>query len=119
MLTIGADGVGAAASMPDVLRTFGRSVQILQAGRTADTDYAAFFLARPIGTSTGTTWASPLVYAQNLTSEFVEYLLPMTFFGKIQGLTRVPFNTRIPRDTAAISFSVLCSSGVRRTMTFD
>jgi HK97 family phage major capsid protein/HK97 family phage prohead protease len=55
------------------------------------------------GTTTGTTWAAPLVYAQNLTSEFVEYLLPMTFLGKIQGLTRVPFNTRIPRDTAAIT----------------
>src|SRR4030095_7179736 len=56
-----------------------------------------------LGTTTGATWASPLVYAQNLTSEFVEYLLPMTFLGKIQGLTRVPFNTRIPRDTAAIT----------------
>jgi HK97 family phage major capsid protein len=55
------------------------------------------------GTTTGTTWAAPLVYAQNLTSEFVEYLLPMTFLGKITGLTRVPFNTRIPRDIGAIS----------------
>jgi HK97 family phage major capsid protein/HK97 family phage prohead protease len=55
------------------------------------------------GTTTGATWAAPLVYAQNLTSEFVNYLLPMTFFGKIQGLTRVPFNSRVVRDTAAIS----------------
>lgn len=55
------------------------------------------------GTTTGTTWAAPLVYAQNLTSEFVDYLLPMTFLGKITGLTRVPFNTRIPRDIGAIT----------------
>jgi len=55
------------------------------------------------GTTTGTTWASPLVYAQNLASEFVQFLLPQTFFGKIPNLTRVPFNVRIPRDTAAIT----------------
>ncbi len=54
VLTIGADAANSAVSMPNVLRTFGRSVQIMQAGRTDDTNYAAIFLARPIGTSTGT-----------------------------------------------------------------
>jgi HK97 family phage prohead protease len=56
-----------------------------------------------LGNTTSATWASPLVYAQNLASEFVNFLVPMTFFGKIQGLTRVPFNSRVVRDTATIS----------------
>lgn len=54
VLSIGGDGAGSAASMPDVFRTYGRSVQLQQAGRSADADWSLFFLARPIGTSTGT-----------------------------------------------------------------
>ena len=56
-----------------------------------------------VGTSTGTTWAGPLVYIQNLASEFLEFLVPQTFFGKIPGLTMVPFNSRIPRETSVIT----------------
>lgn len=50
--------------------------------------------AVPAGTTTETTWASPLVYATNLQSEFLEYLRPMTLIGKIPGFRRVPFNVR-------------------------
>jgi HK97 family phage major capsid protein/HK97 family phage prohead protease len=55
------------------------------------------------GTTTGTTWAAPLVYAQNLASEFVEFLTPQTVLGRIVGLTRVPFNVRVPRENAVIT----------------
>lgn len=48
------------------------------------------------GTTTDSTWASPLVYANNLVSEFVDYLRPMTILGKLDGVRRVPFNIRYP-----------------------
>jgi HK97 family phage major capsid protein len=56
-----------------------------------------------VGTTTGTTWAGPLVYIQNLASEFLEFLVPQTFFGRIPGLTMVPFNSRVPRETSVIT----------------
>lgn len=51
------------------------------------------------GTTTDTTWASPLVEYQNLTGEFVDLLRPATIIGRIPGLTQVPFNVKIPRAT--------------------
>ena len=52
------------------------------------------------GTTTDATWAGPLVYAQNMSSEFIELLRPETVVGRIQGLRKVPFNVRMPRQTA-------------------
>jgi HK97 family phage major capsid protein/HK97 family phage prohead protease len=52
------------------------------------------------GTTTNSTWASPLVYADTLTSEFLEYLRPLTIIGRIEGLRRVPFNVRIVGQTS-------------------
>ena len=59
--------------------------------------------AQLVGTTTHATYASPLVYAQNLVSEFVGLLWPMSVMGRIQGLRRVPFNSRIPRETSVIT----------------
>jgi HK97 family phage major capsid protein len=62
----------------------------------------AFFKAQVAGgTTTDPNWAAPLVYADNLTSEFVEYLRPMTIIGKfgangIPSLRAIPFNVRFP-----------------------
>lgn len=62
----------------------------------------AFFKAQVAGgTTTDPSWAAPLVYADNLTSEFVEYLRPMTIVGKfgqngIPSLRAIPFNVRFP-----------------------
>lgn len=55
------------------------------------------------GTTSDVTWAGPLVYAQNMVSEFIEFLRPMTIIGRLPGLRRVPFNIRIPRQTAGTS----------------
>ncbi len=52
------------------------------------------------GTTTDTTWASPLVELMNATGEFVEMLRPATIIGRIPGLRRVPFNIKVPRGTA-------------------
>jgi len=56
--------------------------------------------AVPAGTTTQTVWASPLVYATNLASEFVEFLRPQTIVGRIPGLRRVPFNVRFNGQTS-------------------
>jgi HK97 family phage major capsid protein/HK97 family phage prohead protease len=55
------------------------------------------------GDTTTSTWASELVYAQNLASEFIEFLRPQTIIGKIPGLTKIPFNVRIAGQNAASS----------------
>jgi HK97 family phage major capsid protein len=52
------------------------------------------------GTTTSPTWAGPLVYAQNLASEFIEFLRPATIVGRLP-LRPVPFNVSIPRQTGA------------------
>jgi HK97 family phage major capsid protein/HK97 family phage prohead protease len=58
-----------------------------------------------IGIVTDSDYASPLVYAQNLTTEFIDYLRPQTIVGRIPGLRRVPFNVRVPRQTSGGSAS--------------
>lgn len=58
------------------------------------------------GTTTGTTWAAPLVDTyQHFAGDFVEYLRPKTIIGKfgtglIPALRRVPFNISIPTQTS-------------------
>jgi len=52
------------------------------------------------GTTTTSGWASQLVVAQNMASEFIELLRPMTIVGKMPSLRRVPFNVTMPRATA-------------------
>lgn len=57
------------------------------------------------GTTTDATWAKPLVEYQNMASEFAELLRPQTIIGRIPGLRRVPFNIKVPRQTAGSSAS--------------
>jgi HK97 family phage major capsid protein/HK97 family phage prohead protease len=52
------------------------------------------------GTTTDPAWAGPLVQYTIMASEFVELLRPATIVGRIPGLRRVPFNIKIPRQTA-------------------
>lgn len=61
--------------------------------------------AVPAGTTYDSTWAGPLVYAQNLTSAFAEFLRPLTIIGRFNTLRRVPFNIRVPRVTGGTSGS--------------
>ena len=57
------------------------------------------------GTTTDAAWAGPLVFANNMAAEFIELLRPETIVGKIEGLRRVPFNVRMPRQTGGSSVS--------------
>jgi HK97 family phage major capsid protein len=52
------------------------------------------------GTTTDPAWAQPLVYYDNLVNEFIEFLRPETIFGRLSGYRTIPFNVRIPRQTA-------------------
>lgn len=54
------------------------------------------------GTTSDTTWAGPLVQYQDMVADFIEYLRPMTILGRLN-LRRVPFNVRIPRQTAGVT----------------
>jgi HK97 family phage major capsid protein/HK97 family phage prohead protease len=52
------------------------------------------------GTTTGTTWASPLVAYNQFAGDFIEYLRPQTIIGKfgtggIPALRQIPFNVHI------------------------
>ena len=53
------------------------------------------------GTTTGATWAEPLVELQTLASEFIDLLRPATVIGRINNpsLRRVPFNIRVASKT--------------------
>ncbi len=55
------------------------------------------------GTTTDTNWAAPLVEYQTMQSEFIELLRPMTILGQIDGLRAIPFDVRMPRQTAGAS----------------
>lgn len=54
------------------------------------------------GTTTDSTWAAPLVQYQNLASEFIEYLRPLTIIGRMK-MRNVPFKVKMPRQTGASS----------------
>src|SRR4029077_10255421 len=51
------------------------------------------------GTVTDATWAGPLV-TQGVAKDFIELLRPATILGKVPGLRTVPFNTKVPSQTA-------------------
>ena len=51
------------------------------------------------GTVTDATWAGPLVN-QNIANDFIALLRPATILGKIPNLRMVPFNTKVPTQTA-------------------
>lgn len=57
------------------------------------------------GTTTDTNWAKPLVEYSDMASEFAELLRPATILGRIDGLRRVPFNIKVPRQTGGASAS--------------
>jgi len=51
------------------------------------------------GNTTDAAWAGPLVN-QSIANDFIELLRPATILGKIPNLRTVPFNTKVPSQTA-------------------
>ncbi len=56
--------------------------------------------ASDAGTSLDATWAGPLVYYENMQSEFIELLRPKTILGRMTGLRNVPFNIRVASQSS-------------------
>lgn len=52
----------------------------------------------PAGTTTGETWAAPLVYQDTWSGDFVDYMRPRTLIGQAQ-FRPIPFNVRVPAAT--------------------
>jgi HK97 family phage major capsid protein len=48
------------------------------------------------GTTTGTTWAAPLIPAATALGDFIDLLRPATLIGQIPNLREVPFNVSVP-----------------------
>jgi HK97 family phage major capsid protein/HK97 family phage prohead protease len=69
--------------------------------RWKDTPEVALYLRAAVapGTTTDATWAAPLVN-QNISNDFIELLRPATILGKIPNLRNVPFNTKVPSQSA-------------------
>lgn len=53
----------------------------------------------PAGTTTDSTWAAPLVYANTFGGDFISYLRPRTLIGQA-AFRPVPFNVRIAGQTS-------------------
>lgn len=62
-----------------------------------------FKAAVAAGTTTDASWAAPLLPYNDMASEFIELLRPATVIGRTTGFRRVPFNIRMPRQTAGAS----------------
>lgn len=88
-----------------------------------DTPEVEMILRAPVtpGTTTGATFAEPLVQYQNMASEFVDMLRPATIIGRIPGLRRVPFNIKVPRATSGASVNWVGEAKVKpvSSMAFD
>lgn len=86
-----------------------RAAQIVESNRVwmDQTPEVVTALRAPVlaGTTTLAGWAAELSPLQNLASEFVEMLRPMTLIGKIPGFRMIPFNSLMPRQTAGTSGS--------------
>jgi len=55
------------------------------------------------GTTADANFAGPLVYAQDMASEFIDLLRPLTILGRVQGLRRIPFNVRMGKTATGTS----------------
>lgn len=57
------------------------------------------------GTTTDTTFVGPLVQYNDMEAEFIELLRPASVIGKLTGLHRVPFMSRMGRQLTGVSGS--------------
>lgn len=86
---------------PQVLSVLQHAVRI---GSTTDERWVQR-AAVAVGTTTDPAWAAPLVNYQIMSSEFIELLRPETIYGRMTGFRKVPFNVKVPRQTAGSSAS--------------
>jgi hypothetical protein len=61
--------------------------------------------ATAVGTTTGATWAAPLVATGELADAFVTLLNEQTVLGRLPNVLRVPFNTEVLREITGPLFA--------------
>ena len=66
------------------------------------------------GSTTNAAWAGVLVYAENMASEFIEMLRPVTILGQLPSLRKVPFNIRMPRQLGGVSTAGWVGQGLSK-----
>lgn len=84
----------------------------------AETPEVELMLRAAVAEMNTTTGLNALVNYQVLTSEFIEYLRPLTIIGRIPGLTRVPFNVKIGRQTGGATVNWV-GQGAPKPLTAD
>lgn len=72
----------------------------------------------PAGTTTDSTWAAPLVYANTFGGDFIAFLRPRTLIGQAQ-FRAVPFNVRINGQTSGGSASWVGQGKSKPVTKFD
>jgi HK97 family phage major capsid protein len=82
---------------PEVLSILNHAVRV---GNTNDPASWIQRAAVAPGTTQDPAWAAPLINYQIMSAEFIELLRPETIIGNLTGYRRVPFNIKIPRQTA-------------------
>lgn len=84
-------------------------------------DVAQFIERAAAGTTTHSSWASPLVDETNLVGEFIELLRPETLLGKLSGFRTVPFNVAIPSQTGGSTVGWVGEGAVKQVseLAFD
>jgi HK97 family phage major capsid protein len=82
---------------PEVISVLNHAVRV---GNTNDPASWLQRAAVAVGTTTDPAWAAPLVNYQIMNAEFIELLRPETILGNLTGYRTVPFNIKIPRQTA-------------------
>lgn len=81
--------------MPEIANVLRAAVRL---GSTSDEFWLGKAATAP-GTTVDPTWASPLAAYQTLADEFIGLLRPATIVGRL-ALSPVPFNIKVPRQTA-------------------
>jgi hypothetical protein len=63
------------------------------------------------GMTSGATWAQPLVGVEQLASGFLALAYSSSLLGRIPGLRRIPFETRIPVENTGASYAWVTEGG--------
>lgn len=120
-------GIGIARMVQLLVASRGNDLQAIELAKRHFPDMLLMeqvFRARALGimqraavapaNTTVPEWAGVLVYQNQLASELIELVMPETVLGQLEGLRRVPFNCRIPRETAMIAQAKWVGQGMSK-----
>lgn len=102
MLPPGTAFVRAACAIMCCKGNFSEAAEYAKGRWDKETPEVALYLKAAVaaGNTTDATWASPLAQPANIAADFIELLRPATIMGKIPNWRKVPFNVKVPAQTA-------------------